>query len=276
MPKTFIYKTDDPMVRFIQITDPHLFQDEKGELLGINTQASFCQVLNEIQQTHFDYDLILATGDLVQDSSDQGYISFCRLINQLAKPTFWIPGNHDFQPKMVEYLASPQEYIYPAKQLLLGEHWQVLLLDSQEFGVPRGRLSQYQLNWLVDRLKECPERYALITLHHHILSTHSEWLDQHNLRNANELAEALAPFPRVKAILHGHIHQQVDSDWQGYRIMSTPSTCVQFKPEHNQFTLDTLQPGWREIELHPDGSIQTRVKRIQHASFLPNMHEEGY
>lgn len=34
------------------------------------------------------------------------------------------------------------------------------------------------------------------------------------------------------------------------------------------FALDTVQPGWREIELHDDGRIETRVKRIQHASFL--------
>ncbi|MDU5748572.1 MAG: 3',5'-cyclic-AMP phosphodiesterase, partial [Haemophilus parainfluenzae] len=42
------------------------------------------------------------------------------------------------------------------------------------------------------------------------------------------------------------------------------------------FALDTLQPGWREIELHPDGRIETRVKRIKQKIFLPNMEEEGY
>ena len=41
--------------------------------------------------------------------------------------------------------------------------------------------------------------------------------------------------------------------------MATPATCIQFKPDSNHFALDTLQPGWREIELHPDGRIETRV-----------------
>ena len=45
--------------------------------------------------------------------------------------------------------------------------------------------------------------------------------------------------------------------------MATPATCIQFKPDSNHFALDTLQPGWREIELHPDGRIETRVKRIK-------------
>ena len=57
---------------------------------------------------------------------------------------------------------------------------------------------------------------------------------------------------------------------------ATPATCIQFKPDSNHFALDTLQPGWREIELHPDGRIETRVKRIKQKIFLPNMEEEGY
>ncbi len=58
--------------------------------------------------------------------------------------------------------------------------------------------------------------------------------------------------------------------------MATPATCIQFKPDSNHFALDTLQPGWREIELYPDGRIETRVKRIKQKTFLPNMEEEGY
>ena len=101
-------------------------------------------------------------------------------------------------------------------------------------------------------------------------------MDQHNLRNANELAEVLAPFKNVKALLYGHIHQQVDSEWLGYQVMATPSTCIQFKADSNTFALDVAQPGWREIDLHADGHIETRVKRIQQASFLPDMQVEGY
>lgn len=276
MINTFIHKSDENVVRFIQVTDPHLFKSEKGELLGINTQAAFEQVLNEIKQSDFDYEFALATGDLVQDSSDEGYLRFCRTIEKLGKTVFWIPGNHDFQPKMFEILTQQNGNINPKKHILAGEHWQILMLDSQVFGVPHGLLGQYQLDWLSAKLKEHPERYSLIVLHHHILSTYSAWLDQHNLRNAHELAYVLSPFRNVKGILYGHIHQQVDSEWKGYQVMATPSTCVQFKPDNNVFTLDTLQPGWREIELHPDGRIETRVKRIQQATFLPNMHEDGY
>lgn len=274
MSNTYQYHTPQEVFRIVQVTDPHLFNDPNSELLGINTQASFSQVLTEIQQQHYAYDLVLATGDLVQDSSDNGYLRFCENVKSLEKMVFWIPGNHDFQPKMVEFLTK--ENVNAGKHILLGEHWQILLLDSQVQGVPHGQLEAEELAWLQAKLAAYPQRYTLVALHHHLLSTGSRWLDQHNLRNPHELAGILAPFPRVKAILYGHIHQQVDSSWHGYHVMATPSTCVQFKPDCNSFTLDTLQPGWREIELYADGRIETRVKRIQQASFLPNFQESGY
>ena len=276
MINTFVYGSGRDVVRFVQVTDPHLKKKKKGELLGINTQASFNQVLSEIQQTDFDYEFVLATGDLVQDSSDEGYLRFCESVKKLGKTVFWIPGNHDFQPKMFDILNQANGNVNPKKHILVGDHWQILMLDSQVFGVSYGHLGQYQIDWLEAKLKDNPQRYSLIVLHHHILSTHSAWLDQHNLRNAHDLAYVLSPFKNVKGILYGHIHQQVDDEWNGYQVMATPSTCVQFRPAHNVFTLDTLQPGWREIELHPDGTIKTQVRRIQKKVFLPNMQEDGY
>ena len=275
MLNTYQYNTQQDVFRIVQITDPHLFKDTNGELLGINTQASFSQVLSEIQQQQYDYDLVLATGDLVQDNSDEGYLRFRQDVKALNnKMVFWIPGNHDFQPKMFEILK--EETVSAKKHILLGDKWQILLLDSQVQGVPHGQLEAEELDWLKLKLQEYPERYSLVVLHHHLLSTGSAWLDQHNLRNANELVDVLAPFKHVKALLYGHIHQQVDSEWLGYQVMATPSTCIQFKADSNTFALDVAQPGWREIDLHADGHIETRVKRIQQASFLPNMQVEGY
>ena len=42
--------------------------------------------------------------------------------------------------------------INASKHLLLGKYWQVILLDSQVFGVPHGELSAYQLDWLKNKI----------------------------------------------------------------------------------------------------------------------------
>lgn len=264
----------DAPVRLIQITDPHLFSDAQRDLLGVNTTDSFQAVLEAVLDTPFDYDFVLATGDLVQDHNREAYHRFAQMVKPLEKPVFWLEGNHDIQPQMHDALGLYQQ-IQPHKQILAGKYWQIVLLDSHIEGVPRGALSQTALDFLQACLRRFPERYALIALHHNILPTNSAWLDQHSLANPEQLAEVLFPFKQVKALIHGHIHQQVDSLWKGYRLFATPSTCIQFKPHCHDFTLDPLPQGWRELTLLPNGTIETAVKRLSRA-FLPNFGANGY
>lgn len=91
-----------------------------------------------------------------------------------------------------------------------------------------------------EKLADAPQRHTLLLLHHHPLPAGCSWLDQHSLRNAGELDNVLANFPHVKYLLCGHIHQELDLDWNGRRLLATPSTCVQFKPHCSNFTTDTI------------------------------------
>ena len=49
------------------------------------------------------------------------------------------------------------------------------------------------------------------------------------------------------------------------RVLTTPSTCFQFKPQTESFSLDDQSPGYRWINLYDDGSIKTEVARIPEA-----------
>lgn len=261
-------------IRILQITDTHLFAGEDETLLGVNTLRSYSAVLKAVQAEQRHFDLVVATGDLAQDHSPQAYRHFATRIARLPAPCVWLPGNHDFQPAMVDVLAECG--ISCAKQVLIGDEWQLLLLDSQVYGVPHGELSDYQLEWLAQALADQPERHTLLLLHHHPFPSGCLWLDQHSLRNAHMLAEVLQPHQRVKILLCGHIHQELDVDWLGRRVLATPSTCVQFKPHCTNFTIDTLGPGWRYLDLLPGGAVQTEVRRLDGTEHLPDTDYEGY
>jgi 3',5'-cyclic-AMP phosphodiesterase len=43
------------------------------------------------------------------------------------------------------------------------------------------------------------------------------------------------------------------------RFMATPATCAQFLPGSVDFAIDNRPPGYRMLELMPDGAIQTEV-----------------
>lgn len=258
----------------LQITDTHLFAEKRQTLLGVNTWESYQAVLNAIDRQQRALDLIVATGDLAQDQTPAAYQHFAKGIATFPVPCVWLPGNHDFQPAM--YSALQETGVSPAKRVLAGNNWQILLLDSQVSGVPHGELSDFQLEWLESKLMETPHRHVLLLLHHHPLPSGCGWLDQHSLRNAPALDSLLARFPRVKHLLCGHIHQELDLNWNGRRLLSTPSTCVQFKPHCANFTLDTRSPGWRWLELYANGSLTTEVCRLEGSQFYPNTASEGY
>ena len=149
-------------VRILQITDTHLFAEKHETLLGINTWVSYQAVLDAIHASQRECDLIVATGDLAQDHSAAAYQHFAEGIASFTAPCVWLPGNHDFQPAM--YSTLQESGISPAKRVLLGDHWQVLLMDSQVFGVPHGELSDFQLEWLEQKLTEVPQRCCCCTI----------------------------------------------------------------------------------------------------------------
>ncbi len=262
------------IIRILQITDTHLFAGEDEALLGVNTYRSYCSVLDAIEAEQHRYDLVAATGDLAQDHSLEAYQHFAKGILRLPAPCVWLPGNHDFQPAMVK--ALDESGISPSKHVLLGDNWQLILLDSQVFGVPHGELSEYQLEWLDKALGSQPDRHTLLLLHHHPSASGCIWLDQHSLRNAHMLAAVLNDYPRVKTLLCGHIHQELDLIWQGRRVLASPSTCVQFKPHCTNFTIDSVGPGWRYLDLYPDGRLETEVHRLSGTEYLPDTDSEGY
>ncbi len=267
---------DGAAVRILQITDTHLFAGETDTLLGINTLHSYHAVLDAIVKQQLPADLIVATGDLVQDQSTRAYQRFTDGIARLPAPCVWLPGNHDYQPSMAQELAAAG--ISPSKQVLLGDQWQILLLDSQVQSVPHGELSDDQLIWLDNCLAQQPDRHTVVMLHHHPLASGCTWLDQHSLRNSHMLAEVLIRYQNIEGILCGHIHQDLDVMWNGIRMLATPSTCVQFKPHCTNFTLDTAAPGWRYLELTTgdNPSLTTQLFRLDTDEFSPDLGSDGY
>ncbi|EME8471444.1 3',5'-cyclic-AMP phosphodiesterase [Morganella morganii] len=267
---------DGAAVRILQITDTHLFAGETDTLLGINTLHSYHAVLDAIVKQQLLADLIVATGDLVQDQSTRAYQRFTDGIARLPAPCVWLPGNHDYQPSMAQELAAAG--ISPSKQVLLGDQWQILLLDSQVQSVPHGELSDDQLIWLDNCLAQQPDRHTVVMLHHHPLASGCTWLDQHSLRNSHMLAEVLTRYQNIEGILCGHIHQDLDVMWNGIRMLATPSTCVQFKPHCTNFTLDTAAPGWRYLELTTgdNPSLTTQLFRLDTDEFSPDLGSDGY
>jgi 3',5'-cyclic-AMP phosphodiesterase len=252
------------VVRLAQLTDCHILADAQDCLKGMNTRASFEAVCDALMSKHADLDLLLATGDLSQDASSPSYRYLAQRFDELRRPVFWLPGNHDDVESMRAQLRG--EWIFAHKQLLVG-NWLIVLLDSTVAGETGGQLSTAQLEFLDASLRANANLHALVCLHHQALPAGSEWIDRLGLAQSERLGDTLRSHPNVRAVLWGHVHQQAHQRIDGIEWMSTPSTCVQFKPGSKTFALDDLAPGYRRIELHADGSIVTEVHRLGQGDF---------
>jgi len=263
---------DDAILNILHLTDCHLTKNEDGELLGMNTRDSLDAVLNEVNKLHAEPDYVLATGDLAQDASSDAYQYFKSKMSRFACPVSWFPGNHDDRDVMRQVVGGGSEL---NKVFRIG-CWQFILLDSMVSGNVHGFLDGNELKVLETTLNERPDLHTIVCLHHHPVDIESAWLDNIGLRNRDEFFKIVDQFDNVKAILWGHIHQQLDEQREGVNLYATPSTCIQFLPKSNDFAVDTISPGYRWLKLFPDGVIETDVVRTKDFEFTLDLKSNGY
>lgn len=256
-----------------QVTDVHLFADEKQELLGLNTTQSFQAVIKQLLSVRHCIDLLLLTGDLSQDGTSESYARLQHLLKPLAKPTYWIPGNHDYFPTMQQSLN--QAFILPEKEFIQGG-WNFVLMNSAVPGYSHGQLSEPTLSWLDYRLANWSTQPTLIALHHPPFLVNSQWLDSSTLENSQEFFAVLDRYPQVKLVLFGHIHQEFHHQRNGVHYLGSPSTSVQFEPNSKHFSLKQEYPGFRLIQLYPDGSWLTQVERVAYSEYIFDLAATGY
>ncbi len=261
-------------VRVLQLTDTHLCRESGGSLLGMDTDHSLQAVIHQALREQPRIDALLGTGDM----SDHGYLEAYQRLRQyfaqLSPAQFWLPGNHDDRDKMAQV---DTDGTLLSNDIRLGR-WQLVLLDSQVVGEVGGRLGAGQLGLLREALDAAAhdKLFSLVCLHHQPVAIGCRWLDEQMVADADDLFAVLADYPGVRGVLWGHIHQQVDREWEGRKLMASPPTCVQFAPGSDVFKADAAAPGYRWLELHADGRIETGVSRVEGVAFQVDLDSRGY
>lgn len=258
-------------LRLLQITDCHLGNLPGEVLLGMNTDQSLYDVLDMIQAQEAP-DMLVATGDISNDGGPASYERFTQIIHKYFPntPLAWLPGNHDDPLSMDQVTNLPLEAHYR-----LGD-WNLIFLDSRIPMEDGGALEHAELLRLDRELSKNKNLASMVFLHHQPVPVGSAWLDGYVLKNADEFFKVLDRHKNVKAVCWGHVHQEFETERKGVRLFSTPSTCVQFAPNEVKFKVDRLMPGYRVIDLYPNGRFITGVKRIKDKVYTIDFASTGY
>ena len=246
-------------LRIVQITDTHLYSDPDGQLLGLNTRHSLEKVIDLVLEAQ-QPDLVVASGDLTHDGSPQAYQHVRDCFQRIGAPVYCLPGNHDEAMTLSACMNSdPFRSVHSAR---IG-NWQMLFLDSTVVGSEGGHLGKTELDALNTMLASSPDLPALIWLHHQPVPTGSRWMDSMAVDNPQAFFDIIDRHTQVRAVVWGHVHQLFEQQRNGVQLLATPSTCIQFQPNSDEFAVELVPPGYRWLELHPDGSFTTGVDRLQ-------------
>ena len=257
------------LIQLLQITDTHCYANDSSNLEWTTEpllpNLHFQQVLQHLSTHYTDYDALLISGDLAQQEVPETYQLMNERLKPFPLPIHAIPGNHDTVSLAHTYLE--QRFWSPA--FVQYGAWHLLMVDTSRANKPDGHLSAEQYQQLSDYLVQIPaNEFALIVMHHHPMMIHSPWMDGMGLQQAECFWAWAEQYPCIQAVLHGHIHQEFNAHYhyssgRGIAVYGTPATSVQLKPLTNHIVIDHPTPAWRTLQLHPTGSISTRVHYLR-------------
>jgi Icc protein len=244
----------------LQITDTHLHATKNSKMRGVRTYDTYAAVLRAaLAEPRRRPDVIVATGDLVQDESREGYEHFRESLETLGIPILVTSGNHDDPAMMAEVLDSQP---FNVDRNLRFDSWSLIAVSTHLMGEDAGGLGERRLARLERTIAEHIDQHVLVCLHHHPIPMGSRWLDAVALRDADSFLQMIDRCENVRGVTCGHVHQASARDRNGVTYFSAPSTCSQFLPGSDFFALDHRPPGCRWFYLFADGRLESEVQWV--------------
>jgi 3',5'-cyclic AMP phosphodiesterase CpdA len=191
-----------------QISDFHL-KAEGSLAYGVaDTAARLKRAIDHLNRLEPPPDLVIATGDLVDDGDPRAYDDVRHLLAPLKPPLFLLPGNHDHKPSLLKafrehsYLTRPLEeggrpylcYLVDTFPLRL------VCLDTVTPGDHGGGLGPIQLEWLDRTLSAQPHAPAVVCMHHAPFASGIGHMDAEPFKGREELDHIIARHPQVERI----------------------------------------------------------------------------
>lgn len=210
-----------------QITDIHLGFDPDNP--AEYNRKRLAAVLRALCRMSPRPDLLLATGDLVDQGDADSYRRLRGALDGLPFPVRMVLGNHDrrdtFRAEFPEAGTIPSghvQYVEEAGPVRL------VMLDTLDEGRHGGAFCEPRARWLTDRLAEAPGRPTLLVLHHPPIETGIPWMTT-ALREpwVERLRGAIAGQPQVMGMICGHIHRSLVTRWAGGSVAVCSSTAPQ-------------------------------------------------
>lgn len=218
-----------------QLSDPHVYPPEAGagggvRMGGVDTAERLRRAVAHVNALPQAADIVLVTGDLGYDGTDEEYALLRPILDRLDAPYFVIPGNHDergaFRRAFADhaYLPADGEFLH---YVLEDYPLRLIGLDTVRPGHLGGAMCRERRAWLEARLDEAPERPTIIFMHHPPFAIGMLMMDAMRCQGGRKMGEIVARHKQIERILCGHVHRPAHIRWCGTTASTAPSTAAQ-------------------------------------------------
>jgi 3',5'-cyclic-AMP phosphodiesterase len=174
-------------------------------------------------------DVVLITGDLVDEGDPAEYAALRGILADLALPYLVIPGNHDgreacrtaFADHRYLPATGPMHYTIEAHTV------RIVAFDTTVPGGHHGAADAAGLAWLDTVLGADRTRPTVVIMHHPPFLCGIPYLDKYRLMQPEALAAVIARAGNIERVLCGHVHRPIQARWAGTLICACPSTTTQ-------------------------------------------------
>lgn len=212
-----------------QISDLHVQPTGEKAYGIVDTNGYLQAAVAQLNRLKPQPDIVIATGDLVDDRTVAEYHSLKGLLTPLKAPLYFAMGNHDDRAAFRQ--VFPNLPYMPAAgyvQYVLEEYpLRIIVLDTLVDGVGYGNLDTERLQWLEARLAEQPTRPTVIFMHHPPFATGLQGMDQLRCRGNEALSNLITRYANVQRIACGHLHRSIQTVWAGTLGSVAPSVAHQ-------------------------------------------------
>lgn len=227
-------------------------------------------------------DLVVISGDLIDEPSDEAYATLRRLLDPLDIPLVIIPGNHDDLSALAWHFPDHSYLPKTGKaHFIIDDHAvRLVAFDAVVPGKEWALITDADLEWLDAALSIAPQRPTMLVMHHPPIETGLAFMDAMQPPLHEGFGAILANHKQVRLILCGHVHRVVDGMLAHVHVAAAGSTSHQFR-----FAIDpaippaiSMEPPAIRLHRWNDMNVTSFTVPVAEASchLFPGVDEESW
>lgn len=231
-----------------QFSDTHIKPKGRFAYNKVDTAGMLAKAVAHLKTLPQQPDLLLITGDLVDQGQPQEYDHLNEILAPIDIPLLLVPGNHDDRKVMLN--AFPNLLVKPNSGFWQFSHqepeWPIRIigLDTVNADQSGGLLCQERLDWFASILEKDQITPTLVAMHHPPFITGIGHMDDIGLEGREAFANIVRSHSNIELITCGHLHRNIRSLVGGHSVMTSHSTAhtVQLDIARNASPMFKMEP----------------------------------